>query len=223
MGRGDQARRLWPSLSDADKYFSPPVLRCSGTFFYLPILLLSVVGFFQTDESFASNQKKRDRQKRLAHPSKNQRFRMDDRRCTRYAPDDDPYLKARALVESPSQLMTRAALFQERGKLSEAEAILEKGKTEFPFARCEFSSSLAIVYHHTGRTERALEALEEVQPFVDQASSAECLRSQFLLGTLYQEMNRRDDAQAAFQKFLQNSEHSEDAQIKSLRHQLGAQ
>jgi tetratricopeptide (TPR) repeat protein len=138
------------------------------------------------------------------------------------APDDFPYLEVRELTKSPSLQMKKAALLQQQGKTAEAEAILQSGKSEFPFARCEFSTGLAVVYYATKRKEGALTELKDIQPLVDQASGAECLRSQFLLGSLYQEMNQRDDAREAFRKFLQNSENSDDAQIKLLRRGLGA-
>lgn len=137
-----------------------------------------------------------------------------------FAPDDFPYLDTRTLVEPATARMKKAADFQKAGKAAEAENVLRKGENDLPFARCEFATNLAVIYYTTSQKDAALSELEGIQPLVNSASRPDCLRSQFLLGSLYQELNRGVEAQKTFQMFLTNTEETTDAEIKSLRQQI---
>jgi len=68
----------------------------------------------------------------------------------------------------------------------------------------------------------ALAELESVQALVNPASRPDCLRSQYLLGSLYRDLGRETDAQQTFQKFLANTAGSTDAETKALRKSLNA-
>lgn len=137
-----------------------------------------------------------------------------------YAPDDFPYLPATALSPSPTAMLKAAIAAQTSGDVGSAEKILREGKEKFLFARCDYSTNLAVILYTTGRRDEALQELESIQPLVGKASSPVCMKSQFLLGTLYQEIGRSQDASKAFNTFLINSERSDDAEIKGLRRQL---
>lgn len=138
-----------------------------------------------------------------------------------FAPNDFPYLETREFKDSPSRIFKKAAEFQQQGNLTEAENLLQKGKTDFPFARCEFSTNLAVIFYTTNRKENALQELESIQNLVNPASRPDCLRSQFLLGSLYRENGQNEQANQIFQKFLNNSQNSKDFEILNLRKQLG--
>jgi 4-amino-4-deoxy-L-arabinose transferase-like glycosyltransferase len=138
------------------------------------------------------------------------------------APNDFPYLATRTLKRSPTAELKKVLELQKQGNTAEAEAVLQKGKEDFPFVRCEFSTNLAVIFYTTDRKEAALQELESVQPLVNNASRPDCLRAQYLLGTLYQETGRNEDAQKTFRAFWQNSENSNDAEIKSYRQKLSA-
>lgn len=139
-----------------------------------------------------------------------------------FAPNDFPYLDTRDQEPSPSALMRAAAVAQKNGKIDEAESLLKAGAEKFAFARCEFSTNLSVIYFTTGRKEAALAGLESVQSLVSPASRPACLRSQFLLGSLYKEFGRDSDSTNSFQRFLANTAQSEDAEIRALRKQLNA-
>jgi hypothetical protein len=139
-----------------------------------------------------------------------------------YAPDDFPYLPTRDRSPSPTTEIKRAADLQQSSDLAGAESALAAGKDRFPFARCEFSTNLAVIYQATERLDAATAELESVQNLVNPASRPECLRSQFLLGTLYRETGRPADADRVFRQFLSNTAESQDPQIKLVRRQLGA-
>jgi tetratricopeptide (TPR) repeat protein len=137
-----------------------------------------------------------------------------------YAPDDFPYLSSRTTTASPTASMRTAITLQKQGKAAEAESLLTAGKEQFPFARCEFATNLAVVYFTTGRRDAALAQLESVQPLVNAASRPDCLRSQFLLGSLYHDLGRESESGAVYQRFMANSANVKDAEIQSYRKQL---
>jgi hypothetical protein len=139
-----------------------------------------------------------------------------------YAPDDFPYLATRDFRPSPSAELRKVVELQKQSKTAEAEAVLQKGKADFPFARCEFATNLAVIYYTTDRKDLALTELESVQDLVSPVSRPDCLRSQFLLGSLYRETGETDKANQTFQKFLANTQNSNDAEIKNFRQQIGA-
>ena len=137
-----------------------------------------------------------------------------------FAPDDFPYLAASDFKPSPAAELRKVLELQKQGKMTEAEAALQKGKEDFPFARCEFATNLAGIYYTTDRKDLALPELESVQASVNPASRPDCLRSQFLLGSLYREAGETDKANQIFQNFLANTENSNDAEIKDFRQQI---
>jgi hypothetical protein len=137
------------------------------------------------------------------------------------APNDFPYLASRDFKTSPSAEFRKVALLQKQGKMAEAEAVLQKGKEDFPFLRCEFSANLAVIYYTTDRKDLALAELESIQILVNPASRPDCLRSQFLLGSLYREKGETDKANQTFQKFLANTQNTNDPEIKNFRQQIG--
>lgn len=139
-----------------------------------------------------------------------------------FAPNDFPYLTTRDFARSPSAELRKAAEFQKQGKTAEAEVILQKGKEDFPFARCEFATNLAVIFYTTGKKDAALQELESVQNTVNPSSRPDCLRSQFLLGSLYRERGETDRANQTFQKFLTNTNNTTDAELKNFRQQIGA-
>lgn len=134
-----------------------------------------------------------------------------------FAPNDFPYLDTRKLSPSPVAMTRKAVIAVQQGKSAEAEEILRMGKAAFPFGSCEFSSNLAVIYYTTNQKDLALRELESVEPLVNKASRPDCLRSQFLLGSLYQEMGRSDESRVVFDRFLANSTDSPDNEIRGLR------
>jgi tetratricopeptide (TPR) repeat protein len=137
-----------------------------------------------------------------------------------YAPDDFPYLEPEPLSESPRMMQEKAASLMKQGRTAETEALLRKGAEQWPFAACELRTNLAVVYYTTARKDAAMRELELVEPLVTPASRADCLRSQFLLGSLYRETGRADDARRLFNLFVTNSSSSADPEIIRLRNQL---
>src|ERR1044071_7906509 len=99
--------------------------------------------------------------------------------------------------------------------------MLQDGKNRYPFGRCEFSTNLAVIYYSGGQKEAALQELEGIKSLANRGARAECVRSLFLLGSLYKEMGREDDAKNAFQEFVAASEDSTSPELQNYRRKLG--
>ena len=139
-----------------------------------------------------------------------------------FAPDDWPYRPVDALPPSVTVRLRNAIQYGTQGNTAEAETLLKSGKDQFPFARCEFATNLAVIYFTTNRPENALAELEEIQPLINTGSRPECQRAQFMLGSIYKEKGRTEDANSAFQRFLANTANNNDAEIQAFRKQLVA-
>lgn len=137
-----------------------------------------------------------------------------------YAPNDFPYLNSNKLLPSPTATLKSAIVAEKKGDRALAESLITSGKEQFPFARCEYSSNLAVLFYQSNRKDAAMAELESVQQMVTPASRLECLRSQFLLGSLYREVGRQSDADASFQKFLSNTTNSKEPEIHNYRRQI---
>jgi hypothetical protein len=137
-----------------------------------------------------------------------------------FAPNDWPYMQVSELPPSPTALMQRAANLQQQGKADEAADLLRSGIGHFDFARCGMTTNLAVVLYNAGDRDGALKELEKIQPLVTSTSSPDCLRSQYLLGSLLQENGDTNGAQSAYKLFINNSASSNDPQIQDLRRKL---
>jgi hypothetical protein len=146
------------------------------------------------------------------------RWTISDARA--YAPDDFPYLAVGPLDPSPSMILRQALHMQTRDDVSGAEKLLTDAKRAFPFANCEFATSLAVIYYTSNRKDQALQELESIQAMVNPASRPQCARSQYLLGSLYKEMSRPDDAANVFREFLSDTDGSNDPEIVGFRNSV---
>lgn len=138
-----------------------------------------------------------------------------------FAPNNFPYLETRDREQSPTAEIERAIAIHTAGKTEEAIIVLSNGRERFPFAACEFGTKIAAIYYGSGQKELARTELEAVQKFVDQRSRPDCVRSQFMLGSLYRENGETAAADDAFKRFLANSVESTDSQIRGFRKSLG--
>jgi len=121
------------------------------------------------------------------------------------------------LPPSPTILMRQAAALQQQGKPTEAADLLRSGIDQLQFARCELTTNLAAILYSSGDKEGAVRELESIQPLVSQSSSPDCVRSQYLLGTIFKELDDPAKASAAFQAFMSNTTATRDQQLLDFR------
>ena len=134
-----------------------------------------------------------------------------------FAPDDWPYLPVSELPPSPTDIMKEAADLQQQGRSAEAVTLLRNGISKLDFAKCELTTNLAVILYTSGDKENALRELEDIQPLVSPTASPDCLRSQYLLGTLYKENDDLPRSSAAFQAFMANTAGTRDPQLVNFR------
>jgi hypothetical protein len=137
--------------------------------------------------------------------------------ATANAPNDFPYSNIKPAVESANKVVRRIPELQKSGKIAQAEELLRKSKEIYPFARCELSTNLAVIYYSTNRKDLALAELEQASTLVTKASTVFCSRSLFQLANLYKEMNQPEKASEKFKEFLDKTELSTDAEVKAMR------
>lgn len=131
-----------------------------------------------------------------------QRFEWHIADTRAFAPNEFPYLDTRDFSQSPTANSIKTVELQQKRNLAEAEAILQKSKENFLFARCEFATNLAVIYYTIDRKDASLQELENIQNLVNSLLHSDCLCSQFLLGSLFQERGETDKASQVFQKVL---------------------
>jgi hypothetical protein len=134
-----------------------------------------------------------------------------------YAPNDFPYLKDAALIEGPTSRQKRVQLLWQQGDSRSAEKILRDAQQELPLARCELAGNLAVLLYNSNRKGEALQELENARSLARPETSANCLRVLFLLGSLYQEQNRSNEAATAFQEYISATTALDDRQTAANR------
>jgi tetratricopeptide (TPR) repeat protein len=137
-----------------------------------------------------------------------------------HAPDDFPYASVVPLSSGPAAAMRTAVALQQKGQTAEAEALLRDAAARYPAFACEINTNLAVINYTTGRREAAQSLLEEASAKAGPSSPPDCLRSLYLLGSVYDESGQKDAAAAAFQRFLAASAGSADPQIVQFRRGL---
>lgn len=146
-------------------------------------------------------------------------WRIADARA--FGPNDFPYLSSRERSKSPTAVVREAAVLQQSGRVAEAEALLLGSRDQFPFARCEFTTNLGVIYFATDRKDAARAEFESIQGLIDANSRPDCQRAQFFLASIYQEIGEKDKAGMLFARFITNTARSTDPKIKAMRQQLG--
>lgn len=95
-----------------------------------------------------------------------------------------------------------ALLCEQQGRFGEAERILRAGRDKIESRRAALTANLAVVLYKMGRKQEALEELTEAQDIAATERNDLSRLVFFHLGNLLEEMRRRDEARAAFTRFL---------------------
>lgn len=138
-----------------------------------------------------------------------------------YAPDDFPYVREEVLPPSPARIVREAAALQQQRKTAEAVSLLSDARSRFSDLACEFTVSIAVVSYSAGMKDAARDELLSLAPEPEASSSPECMRAEFLLGSLFRESGDNARATFHFERFLQISNGVADPQIRTLQKQLG--
>jgi tetratricopeptide (TPR) repeat protein len=112
-----------------------------------------------------------------------------------------------------------AIVYQQQGRLPEAEALLRTAREKIPHRRCSFTDSLAVVLYLEGRKSDALQELESVRADAPRELGSSAQSVLFHLGSLYSELGRTSDARSALEEYLRLSAGLTDKQSIEYRNQ----
>lgn len=135
-----------------------------------------------------------------------------------YAPDDWPYRKNAPLIPGPSLQLKEIAALQEKGNIQTALARAKTAQNEFPFLQCSYGRTVAVLLYQSGRKTEAMSELEQLRTQAAlPGADTDCAHTLFLLGSLYQEQGRVQEAAAVFREYLQTSNGLDDKQTLTAR------
>lgn len=98
-----------------------------------------------------------------------------------------------------------AVVYQDWGRLADAEALLRTARERVPHARGAFTDSLSITLYLQGKKDEALRELEAARPLARTEFGTSATWVLFHLGSLYAEAGRKDEARKALTEFLEVS------------------
>lgn len=136
----------------------------------------------------------------------------------RYADAERDYRLILSQFPTYDQAYKRLAVcYLESGRASDAETTLRTAREKCGYMYCAFTDSLAIVLYQMNRKSDALAELEAVRGRIKDEFSGEAAMALYHLGSLYDELQRPQDARGALSEFLQATPLIQDAQTVAAR------
>lgn len=93
-------------------------------------------------------------------------------------------------------------VYQLQGRIDDAVAVFRKVSTEQPGLKVRSELNIAVLYFNAGRTDEALQTLEELRPHLEKDRVADNQRGWFFLGELYLQRGQSAQAAEAYRTFL---------------------
>lgn len=106
---------------------------------------------------------------------------------------------------------------QRQGRLEEAAALLRDARERHPYARARVTANLAVLLYGIGRRQEVLAELEAIRPAARAERDPGARKVLFLLGMLYSEMGRADEARATLEEYLALTQGDGDPETQVLR------
>jgi len=125
-----------------------------------------------------------------------------------------------AFPDHAGALELLASAYQRQSRLDEAISLLEAGRRRMPYKKEQYTLNLAVLHVLAGRKEVGLAELESLRPALAKATNPNLLKAYFYLGRLYEESGRRDEAAAAYGRYLEATAHLRDADVLEIRRQI---
>lgn len=114
-------------------------------------------------------------------------------------------------------------VYQQQGRLNDAEEIFREGRAVNPEVTCAFSTNLGVVLYLQGRRDEALETLQEGAARADREATPLCRQGLYHLSELHRERGELVEARAAYERFLSMSENLTDGRTQQMRRQAEQQ
>lgn len=110
-----------------------------------------------------------------------------------------------------------ALVYQKQGKLAEAVTIFERARSKVPLRHATYTVNIAVLHRMLNRSDQALSDLEGIRDRLDGETAHEALRGWWFLGELYREKGERDQAVAAYRKYLSATAGRTEPEVVTLR------
>lgn len=107
--------------------------------------------------------------------------------------------------------------YQEQGKTDQAIALFERSRQNIPRKRSLYTNHIALLHRIANRPASAQAELESQLSELNSSVEPDVLIGWFYLGELYREQGKTDQAQNAYQKYLDSTLNLSDARIEQIR------
>jgi predicted negative regulator of RcsB-dependent stress response len=110
-----------------------------------------------------------------------------------------------------------AVSFERQGKPEEAGRILEEARSKLPQYRAALTEKLAVILYQTGKKQEAYDQLVSVYAQSKTETLPESRLVSYRIGLLAAEMGKTNEARAALQEFLAQTQTAQDEEFKQAR------
>lgn len=108
-------------------------------------------------------------------------------------------------------------VYAEQKRFSDATALLQTAIERVPYERIKYTRNLAVLAFHSGDKSAAVRALESIRDDLLTDANADTVTALYMLGDLYRELGRPDDAVEAFRQFLEVAKSFRTAELDRMR------
>ena len=107
-------------------------------------------------------------------------------------------------------------VYTEQRRFAEAAALLRSAVERLPYERIKYTRNLAVVAYQSGDKAAAARTLESIRDDL-RKTDAGSVTALYMLGEVYLELGRRNDALDAFRQFLDVSKAFESPELEGMR------
>ncbi|MCH7526964.1 MAG: tetratricopeptide repeat protein [Planctomycetes bacterium] len=107
-------------------------------------------------------------------------------------------------------------VYTEQRRFAEAAALLRSAVERLPYERIKYTRNLAVVAYQSGDKAAAARTLESIRNDLGE-TDAGSVTALYMLGEVYLELGRRNDALDAFRQFLEVSKAFESPELEGMR------
>jgi tetratricopeptide (TPR) repeat protein len=108
-------------------------------------------------------------------------------------------------------------VYAEQKRFSDATALLQSAIERVPYERIKYTRNLAVLAFRSGDRSAAARALESIRDDLLTDANADTVTALYMLGDVYRELGRHDEAIEAFRQFLAVAKPFRTAELDRMR------
>lgn len=124
-------------------------------------------------------------------------------------------LNAFPTLDAPREQLALA--YQQQGRFDESIALFDEGRRVIPAKQNIYTINIAVLHKLANRNAEALSDLESLLPVLNTTRDPDLCVGWWYLGELYLEQRRKDNAAAAYDRYLKATEGGNDPQVNKQR------